>query len=69
MLSFKLEKTIESIYTGGKVIVSRDLTKIFTTLGEDILVTDYLTGQKLAELKGVGIRFLFFLMVFRIPTS
>ncbi|KAJ9089192.1 U3 small nucleolar RNA-associated protein 13 [Entomophthora muscae] len=50
--SFKLEKTIESVYTGGKVCVSRDLTKIFTTLGEDILVTDYTTGQKLAELKG-----------------
>ncbi|KAI0244513.1 U3 small nucleolar RNA-associated protein 13 [Massospora cicadina] len=50
--SFKLEKTIESVYTGGKVCVSRDLSKIFTTLGEDILVSDYQSGRKLAELKG-----------------
>ncbi|KAJ2777307.1 U3 small nucleolar RNA-associated protein [Coemansia interrupta] len=49
---FACVKSIESVYTGGCVAVSKDETRLFTTCNEDIEVLDLHTGVKLAELKG-----------------
>ncbi|KAI9291954.1 WD40 repeat-like protein [Neoconidiobolus thromboides FSU 785] len=50
--SFSLSGTIESIYTGGKVRVSSDLERIYSTLGEDIIVSEFKNGKVLHTLKG-----------------
>ncbi|KAI7867670.1 WD40-repeat-containing domain protein [Spinellus fusiger] len=50
--SFKSIKTIESIYTGGKVAVTLDESTLITTLNEDIEVTEVATGKKLHRLSG-----------------
>ncbi|KAJ2719525.1 U3 small nucleolar RNA-associated protein [Coemansia sp. Benny D115] len=49
---FDCVKSIESVYTGGCVAISKDETRLFTTCNEDIEVLDLSTGAKLAELKG-----------------
>ncbi|KAJ1647592.1 U3 small nucleolar RNA-associated protein [Coemansia asiatica] len=49
---FDCIKSIESVYTGGCVAISKDESKIFTTCNEDIEVLDFSTGTKIAELKG-----------------
>ncbi|KAJ2711085.1 U3 small nucleolar RNA-associated protein 13 [Coemansia spiralis] len=49
---FDCQRSIESIYTGGRVAASADEQRLFTTCGEDIVVLDLATGGKLAELKG-----------------
>ncbi|KAF9110873.1 U3 small nucleolar RNA-associated protein 13 [Mortierella sp. AM989] len=50
--SFKSTKTIESIYTGGKVCISQDEQYLITTVGEDIDVIEIKTGKRLWRLKG-----------------
>ncbi|OAD67317.1 hypothetical protein PHYBLDRAFT_178344 [Phycomyces blakesleeanus NRRL 1555(-)] len=50
--SFKSVKTIESIYTGGKVDVTEDESTLITTINEDIDVTEMATGKKLHRLSG-----------------
>ncbi|KAJ2753458.1 U3 small nucleolar RNA-associated protein, partial [Coemansia nantahalensis] len=49
---FDCQRSIESIYTGGRVAASSDEQRLFTTCGEDIVVLDLASGGKLAELKG-----------------
>ncbi|KAJ1989664.1 U3 small nucleolar RNA-associated protein [Coemansia spiralis] len=49
---FECVKSIESVYTGGCVAISKDESRIFTTCNEDIEVLDLSSGEKLAELKG-----------------
>ncbi|KAI7907602.1 WD40-repeat-containing domain protein [Cokeromyces recurvatus] len=50
--SFKPTKTIESIYTGGKVVITEDAKHLITTLNEDIIVTEFDTGKQVHELEG-----------------
>ncbi|ORZ19470.1 WD40-repeat-containing domain protein [Absidia repens] len=50
--SFKSIKTIESIYTGGKVDLTADEKLIVSTLNEDIIVTELATGRQVHELEG-----------------
>ncbi|KAI9303461.1 WD40-repeat-containing domain protein [Cunninghamella echinulata] len=50
--SFKTIKTIESIYTGGKVDITADEKYLVSTLNEDIIVTEVETGQQIHELEG-----------------
>ncbi|KAI8354162.1 WD40-repeat-containing domain protein [Blakeslea trispora] len=50
--SFKSVKTIESIYTGGKVVIAKDAKHLITTLNEDIIVTELDTGKQVFELEG-----------------
>ncbi|ORX60478.1 WD40 repeat-like protein [Hesseltinella vesiculosa] len=50
--SFKTVKTIESIYTGGKVDMSEDQQWMVSTLNENIIITETATGQQLHELEG-----------------
>jgi hypothetical protein len=54
--SFKSIKTIESIYTGGKVVITEDAKHLITTLNEDIIVTELDTGKQVHELEGVRIK-------------
>ncbi|ORZ03260.1 WD40-repeat-containing domain protein [Syncephalastrum racemosum] len=50
--SFKSVKTIESIYTGGKVVITADDSLLITTVNEDIAVTELATGQQKHVLEG-----------------
>ncbi|KAI9499124.1 WD40-repeat-containing domain protein [Zychaea mexicana] len=50
--SFKSVKTIDSIYTGGKVLVTNDESLLITTLNEDIVVTELSTGKQVHRLEG-----------------
>ncbi|KAI8072212.1 WD40-repeat-containing domain protein [Gilbertella persicaria] len=50
--SFKSIKTIESIYTGGKVVITKDAKYLISTLNEDIIVTELDTGKQVFELEG-----------------
>ncbi|KAI8394307.1 WD40-repeat-containing domain protein [Radiomyces spectabilis] len=50
--SFKSVKTIESIYTGGKVVITSDEKLIISTLNEDIEVTELATGKNVHRLAG-----------------
>ncbi|KAJ1677790.1 U3 small nucleolar RNA-associated protein [Spiromyces aspiralis] len=46
--------SIESIYTGGRVVQSHDEKLLCTACNEDIVVIETATGKKLAQLEGVG---------------
>ncbi|KAI9289951.1 WD40-repeat-containing domain protein [Umbelopsis sp. AD052] len=50
--SFKSLRTIESIYTGGKAVLTADEQWLITSIGEDIDVTEFDTGKKIYRLKG-----------------
>ncbi|KAH8150402.1 uncharacterized protein LAJ45_05613 [Morchella importuna] len=49
---FKPSKVIQPFYTGGKVALDRNGRILVTTLGEDVLVTDFETGDELARIEG-----------------
>lgn len=53
---FKPSKVIQPFYTGGKVALDRNGRILVTTLGEDVLVTDFETGDELARIEGVSMR-------------
>ena len=53
--SFEIENAIEPIYSGGAVALSKDGRLLATTLGEDALLTDLSTGQRLAKIEGVRV--------------
>ncbi|KAI7894430.1 WD40-repeat-containing domain protein [Mucor mucedo] len=50
--SFKSIKTIESIYTGGKVVITEDAKFLISTLDEDIVVTELESGKQVHKLEG-----------------
>ncbi|KAG0167641.1 U3 small nucleolar RNA-associated protein 13 [Apophysomyces sp. BC1034] len=50
--SFNSVKTIESIYTGGKAVITSDESLLITTNNEDIDVTERATGKKIHRLAG-----------------
>ncbi|KAG1526209.1 hypothetical protein G6F46_005425 [Rhizopus delemar] len=50
--SFKSIKTIESIYNGGKVVITQDSKHLISTLSEDIIVTELDTGKQVHQLEG-----------------
>ena len=54
VFSFKSVKTIDSIYTGGKVLITDDESLLITTLNEDIEVTELSTGKQVHRLEGVS---------------
>ena len=55
VFSFKSVKTIDSIYTGGKVLITDDESLLITTLNEDIEVTELSTGKQVHRLEGVSL--------------
>jgi len=50
---FRPEKIIQPFYTGGKVALDQNGRILVTTLDEDVLVTNFETGEELARLEGV----------------
>ncbi|OMJ11302.1 putative U3 small nucleolar RNA-associated protein 13, partial [Smittium culicis] len=50
--SFQKVKEIDSVYTNGKVAVSKDGEFIYTTCSEDVYILKYGTAIKFAEIKG-----------------
>ncbi|GAA94632.1 uncharacterized protein L969DRAFT_94581 [Mixia osmundae IAM 14324] len=48
--AFKLSKSYSPIYTGGKVAATPDGNWLFTTLNEEIIITDVQTGRQLQRL-------------------
>ena len=48
--TFDVTKVIQPFYTGGKVALDKDSQLLVTTLGEDVLIVDYQTGDELARI-------------------
>lgn len=53
--TFEPGRVISPLYTGGSVALSRDGRVLATCLGEDALLTDLVTGQRLAQIEGVSL--------------
>ncbi|PWW75760.1 WD40 repeat-like protein [Tuber magnatum] len=49
---FRPEKIIQPFYTGGKVALDQSGRILTTTLDEDVLITNFETGEELARLEG-----------------
>lgn len=56
---FRPEKIIQPFYTGGKVALDQSGRILVTTLDEDVLITNFETGEELARLEGVGLPLIF----------
>jgi len=54
IVTFEAEKVIEPFYTGGSLALSRDGRVLATCLGEQVLLTDLGTGERLARIEGVS---------------
>lgn len=52
--TFEVSRTIQPIYVGGSVSLSRNGRILATCLGEDALLTDLATGTELARIEGVS---------------
>ena len=52
--TFEPNKIIQPIYTGGSVALSQDGRIFASCLGEDVLLSDLTTGERLARIEGVS---------------
>jgi U3 small nucleolar RNA-associated protein 13 len=52
--TYEVKRTIQPIYSGGSVALSRDGRILAACLGEDALLTDVTTGMELARIEGDG---------------
>ena len=52
--TFEASQVIEPIYTGGDTALSQDGRLLASCLGEDVLITDPQSGQRLARIEGVS---------------
>lgn len=53
--TFEIERVIEPIYEGGDVRLGEDGRILATCLGEDVLLVDLNTGNRLARISGVSL--------------
>lgn len=53
-VTFEPEHIIEPIHTGGTVALSKDGIVLATCVGEDCLLTDLTSGQRLSKIEGVS---------------
>ena len=51
--TFDVEKVIAPIFTGGAIAIDNDVSILASTLGEDVVLTDPNSGQKMATIEGV----------------
>jgi U3 small nucleolar RNA-associated protein 13 len=58
MSSFKLAKSFTPLYTGGAIALSSDATKLYTTLNEQVVLTDVESGERLHLFPGVSFSFI-----------
>lgn len=54
--SFKLAKSYTPIYTGGAFAASADGARLYTTLNEDVVLTEVESGERLHLFQGVSSR-------------
>lgn len=54
--TFEPAKVISPLYTGGSAALSDDGRVLATCLGEDALLTDLATGERLAHIEGVSVQ-------------
>ncbi|KAK2748293.1 U3 small nucleolar RNA-associated protein 13 [Myotisia sp. PD_48] len=52
--TFDIYKTIQPIYTGGSVSLDASGRLLATCIGEDVLIVDVETGERLAQIEGDG---------------
>lgn len=52
--SYAPDRVIEPIFTGGDVALDRDGRLLATCLGEEVLLTDFVTGRHRARIEGDG---------------
>lgn len=53
--AYNAEKTLQPFYTGGKVALDETGRILFTTLNDEVIVTDFETGDELARIEGVSL--------------
>ena len=53
-VTYDVEKIIEPFYTGGAVALNGNGTIFATSLGDDAILTNPNTGQRLARIEGVS---------------
>lgn len=56
-LSFKLAKSYTPIYTGGAFAASADGVRLYTTLNEDVVLTEVESGERLHLFQGVSLAY------------
>lgn len=61
--SFKSVKTIESIYTGGTVLITADESLLISTVNEDVEVIELDSGKQVHRLEGVSVNQVGFLVL------
>jgi hypothetical protein len=52
--SYQVERTIEPVYTGGKVALTADENTLLSTVGDTLLLTDLKSGARLLTLRCVS---------------
>ena len=52
--SFKLAKSFTPIYTGGSLALTNDGQRLYTTLNENVVLTDVASGERLHLFSGVS---------------
>lgn len=55
--TFEPERVIQPIFTGGSVALDNGARILATTLGEDAVLTDLVTGRQYAKIEGVCLPF------------
>lgn len=55
-ITFEADKVIEPFYTGSGVALDQDGRILATCLGEEVLLTDLNSGERLARIEGVSPR-------------
>jgi U3 small nucleolar RNA-associated protein 13 len=48
-------RSLQPVYTGGPVLITRDGQWLISTMGEEVLVTEISTGLRIARIKGVSL--------------
>lgn len=51
--TFKVDKTLQPIFTGGAVSLDNGAKILATALGEDVVLTDPSNGRHIAKIEGV----------------
>lgn len=54
--TFEATQVISPLYSGGSVALAADGRILATCLAEDVIISDLATGQRLAQIEGVGLR-------------
>jgi hypothetical protein len=53
--SFRQKRSIDPLYTGGAVAATSDGSWLFSTLSDDVVITNVRTGHEVARLTGVRV--------------